>query len=83
MIAESWKSWRTLDSGDKLLDIAVRAPRRRAIDRGIALLLLNQHAGAIEPEVLKVVTRGRSTGTKVMVRQPERPGLWRLVKDCL
>src|SRR5258706_15058015 len=44
-----------LDSGDRLLDIAVRAAEGRQSIRGIRnLLLLINMLGAIEPEVLKV-----------------------------
>ena len=73
-----------LDSGDKLLDIAVRAAEGGQSIRGIRnLLLLINMLGAIEPEVLKVFTEAAPQALKVMVRQPERPGLWRLVKDFL
>jgi len=46
-----------LDSGDKLLDIAVRAAEGGQSIRGIRnLLLLINMLGRIEPEVLKVFT---------------------------
>jgi hypothetical protein len=39
--------------------------------------------GEIDPEVLKTFTRTAPQALKMMVRQPEPPGLWRLIKDFL
>lgn len=73
-----------LGSGDKVLDIAVRAAESGQSIRGIRnLLLLINMLGAIEPEVLRTFTQAAPQALKMMVRQPERPGLWRLVKDFL
>ena len=73
-----------LGSGDRILDIAVRAAEGGQSIRGIRnLLLLINMLGAIEPEVLKVFTEAGPQALKMMVRRPERPGLWRLVKDFL
>jgi hypothetical protein len=37
----------------------------------------------IEPEVLKSFTQAIPQALNTMVRQPERPGLWTLIKDFL
>jgi uncharacterized protein YjgD (DUF1641 family) len=73
-----------LGSRDKVLDIAVGAAGSAASIRGIRnfLLLLNM-LGEIDPEVLKTFTRTAPQALKMMVRQPEPPGLWRLIKDFL
>lgn len=73
-----------LGSKDKVLDIAVRAAGSEESIRSIRnLLLLANMLGAIEPEVLKTFTQVAPQALKRMVRQPEPPGLWRLVKDFL
>lgn len=73
-----------LESGDKVLDVAVEAAESPGSIRTIRnLLLLINMLGAIEPEVLKTFTQAAPQALKMMVRQPERPGLWRLIKDFL
>lgn len=73
-----------LGSRDKVLEVAVGAAGSEASIRAIrnVLLLINM-LGAIEPEVLKTFTQAGPEALKLMVRQPERPGLWTLIKDFL
>jgi len=73
-----------LGSGDEVLDIAVNAAQSPASIRGIRnLLLLVNMLGAIEPDVLRAFTRGVPDAFRKMVLEPERPGLWSLIKDFL
>ena len=73
-----------LGSGDRVLDVAVGAAKSPESIRGIRnLLLLINMLSAIEPEVLKKFTEATPQALRMTVRQPERPGLWRLVKDFL
>jgi len=73
-----------LGSGDKVLEIAVDAVQSPASIRGIRnLLLLVNMLGAIDPDVLRAFTQGIPQAFKLMVREPEPPGLWRLIKDFL
>jgi len=73
-----------LGSGDRVLDVAVGAAKSPESIRGIRnLLLLINMLSAIEPEVLKKFTEATPHALKMMVREPERPGLWRLIKDFL
>jgi uncharacterized protein YjgD (DUF1641 family) len=73
-----------LGSGDKVLDVGVRAVESPASVRGIRnLLLLINMLGEIDPAVLKTFTRAVPQALNMMVRQPEPPGLWALVKDFL
>jgi len=73
-----------LGSRDKVLGVAVGAagsPQSIRVIRN-TLLLLNM-VGEIDPEVLKTITQAGPQALKIMVRQPEPPGLWRLIKDFL
>jgi uncharacterized protein YjgD (DUF1641 family) len=73
-----------LGSGDKVLEIAVAAAQSPASIRGIRnLLLVVNMLGAIDPDVLRAFTQGVPQAFKLMVREPEPPGLWRLIKDFL
>src|SRR2546423_13792027 len=73
-----------LGSGDKVLDIAVRAAESPASLRALRnLLLLINMLGEIDPAVLKAFTQAAPEALNMMVRQPERPGLWTLLKDFL
>jgi uncharacterized protein YjgD (DUF1641 family) len=73
-----------LGSRDKVLDVAVQAAGSRESIRAIRnLLLLINMLSAIEPELLKNFTQAGPEALKIMVRQPERPGLWTLIKDFL
>jgi uncharacterized protein YjgD (DUF1641 family) len=73
-----------LGSGDRVLDVAVGAAKSPESIRAIRnLLLLINMLSAIEPEVLKRFTEATPHALKMMVREPERPGLWRLIKDFL
>jgi len=73
-----------LGSRDKVLGVAVQAAGTPQSIRAIRnLLLLCNMLGEIEPEVLKTLTQAGPQALKTMVRQPERPGLWRLIKDFL
>jgi uncharacterized protein YjgD (DUF1641 family) len=73
-----------LGSGDKVLEIAVAAAQSPGSIRGIRnLLLLVNMLGEIDPDVLSAFTRGVPQAFTLMVREPEPPGLWRLIKDFL
>ena len=73
-----------LGSGDKVLDVAVSAAKSPDSIRAIRnLLLMINMLSAIEPEVLKTLSQAAPEALRMAVRQPERPGLWRLVKDFL
>lgn len=73
-----------LGSGDKVLEIAVAAAQSPASIRGIRnLLLMINTLGAIEPELLKTVMQIVPQTLQTMIRNPEPPGLWRLIKDFL
>src|SRR5205823_5603470 len=73
-----------LGSRDKVLEVAVGAAGSPTSIRAIRnLVLLINMLGAIEPEVLGRFTKAGPQALKVMVRQPEPPGLWRLIKDFL
>ncbi len=71
-------------SRDKVLGVAVGAAGSPGSIRVIrnTLLLINM-LGEMDPEVLKTVTQAGPQALKMMVRQPEPPGLWRLIKDFL
>jgi uncharacterized protein YjgD (DUF1641 family) len=73
-----------LGSRDKVLGVAVGAagsPESIRVIRN-TLLLINM-LGEIDPEVLKTVTQAGPEALRMMVRQPEKPGLWRLIQDFL
>jgi uncharacterized protein YjgD (DUF1641 family) len=73
-----------LASRDKLLEIAVTAANSPTSIRAIRnSLVLIDMLGAIEPDVLKSFTQAAPDALKMMLRQPERPGLWMLIKDFL
>ena len=73
-----------LGSTDKLLDIAVTAAEAPGSLRAIRnLLLLINMLGEIDPAVLKAFTQAAPEALNMMVRKPERPGLWALIKDFL
>jgi uncharacterized protein YjgD (DUF1641 family) len=71
-----------LGSSDKILKIVVDAAEAPESIRGMRnLLLLINMLGGIEPEVLKAFTQAVPQAFTAMVRTPEPPGLWRLIKD--
>lgn len=73
-----------LGSSDKILDIVVAAAQSPTSIRSIRnLLLLINTLGEIEPDLLKTFTQTVPKALHMMVRQPEPPGLWRLIKDFL
>jgi len=73
-----------LGSREKVLDVAVQAAGSPSSIRALRnLLLLTNMLGSIEPELLKTFTQAGPEAIKRMVRQPERPGLWTLIKDFL
>jgi uncharacterized protein YjgD (DUF1641 family) len=73
-----------LGSGDKVLEIAVNAAQSPASIHGIRnLLLMVNTLGAIEPELLKTFMQIIPQTLQTMVRNPEPPGLWRLIQDFL
>jgi uncharacterized protein YjgD (DUF1641 family) len=73
-----------LGSGDKVLEIAVEAVQSQTSIRGIRnLLLMINTLGAIEPELLKTFMQIIPQTLQTMIRNPEPPGLWRLIQDFL
>ena len=73
-----------LGSRDKVLGVAVEAAGSPHSIRAIRnFMLLSNLLGEIDPEVLKTITQAGPQILKTMVRQPEPPGLWRLIKDFL
>jgi hypothetical protein len=73
-----------LGSKDKVLDVAVQAVGSPESIRAIRnLLLLTNMLSSIDPELLKIFTQAGPQALKMMVRQPEQPGLWTLIKDFL
>jgi len=73
-----------LGSRDKVLGVAVQAAESPQSIRALRnLLLLSNMLSEIEPEILKSFTQAVPRALKMMVRQPERPGLWTLIKDFL
>ena len=73
-----------LSSRDKVLGVAVQTAESPQAVRAIRnLLLLSNMLGEIEPEVLKSFTQAVPLALNTMVRKPERPGLWTLIKDFL
>ena len=73
-----------LGSSDKILDIAVTAAQSPASIRSIRnLLLLVNMLGEIDPDVLRTLAQTVPKAMQTMVRQPEPPGLWRLLQDFL
>jgi uncharacterized protein YjgD (DUF1641 family) len=73
-----------LGSRDKVLDVAVGAAGSAdAIRVTRNLLLLINMLAAIDPEVLGAFTQAGPLALKMMVREPEPPGIWRLLKDFL
>lgn len=73
-----------LGSGEQVLEIAVAAAQSPGSIRGIRnLLLMINTLGAIEPELLKTVMQILPQTLQTMIRNPEPPGLWRLIQDFL
>jgi uncharacterized protein YjgD (DUF1641 family) len=73
-----------LGSRDKVLDVVVSAANSPESLRAIRnLLLLTNMLGTIDPAVLKAFTQAGPQALNRMLRQPERPGLWALIKDFL
>lgn len=73
-----------LGSRDKVLEVAVGAVGSAESIRVVRnLIILVNTLGAIEPAVLKTLAEAAPQALNMMVRQPEPPGLWRLVKDFL
>jgi uncharacterized protein YjgD (DUF1641 family) len=73
-----------LGSGDQILEIAVAAAQSPTAIRGIRnLLLMINTLGAIDPELLKVFMQIIPQTLQTMIKNPEPPGLWRLIQDFL
>jgi uncharacterized protein YjgD (DUF1641 family) len=73
-----------LGSRDEVLGVAVQAAESPPTIRALRnLLLLGNMLGEIDPEVLKTLAQTAPQALKAMVCRPERPGLWRLIKDFL
>jgi uncharacterized protein YjgD (DUF1641 family) len=73
-----------LGSGDKILELLVTSAQSPQSVRGIRNLVLIVHAlGAIDPEVLRSFVGIIPEAFEIMVRNPEPPGLWRLLQDFL
>ncbi len=71
-----------LGSRDRVLNIAVRAAEGPDSIRAIRnLLILSSMVSEIEPESLKSFAQVLPQALQLMVHRPERPGLWRLLKD--
>lgn len=73
-----------LGSRDRVLGVVVGAAESDASVRALrnCLLVFNM-LSTIEPEVLKTFTSAVPQALKMTARQPEPPGLWRLIKDFL
>lgn len=73
-----------LKSRDAVMDIAAGAAASptaiRVIRNGLALFNL---LGSIDPDQLKRLIQCAPDGLAMMIRQPEHPGLWTLIKDFL
>ena len=73
-----------LGSKDKVLEVAVDTAESPSSVRAIRnLLLLSNMLGEIDPEALKSFTQAVPQALNMMVRRPEPPGLWTLIKDFL
>jgi len=73
-----------LGSGDQVLEIVVAAAQSPGSIRGIRnLLLIINTLGAIEPELLKTFMQIIPETLQTMIRNPEPPGLWGLIRDFL
>jgi uncharacterized protein YjgD (DUF1641 family) len=73
-----------LGSKDKVLDVAVSAAGSDGSVRALRnLLLIFNMLAAIDPEVLRLFTQATPQALKQMIREPEPPGLWRLIRDFL
>ena len=71
-----------LGSGDQVLEIAVAAAQSPASIRGLRnLLLMINTLGAIEPELLKTFMQIVPQTLQTMIRNPQPPGLWTLIRD--
>jgi uncharacterized protein YjgD (DUF1641 family) len=73
-----------LGSRDKVLEVAVGAAGSAESIRVLRnLMLLVNMLGAIDPAVLKTFTQAAPQALNMVVRKPQPPGLWRLIKDFL
>jgi uncharacterized protein YjgD (DUF1641 family) len=73
-----------LGSGDQVLEIVVNAAQSPGSIRGIRnLLLMVNTLGAIDPELLKTFMQIIPQTLQTMIKNPEPPGLWRLIQDFL
>jgi uncharacterized protein YjgD (DUF1641 family) len=73
-----------LGSSDKVLEIAVDVAKSPESIRSIRNMLLAVNLlSAIDPEELKTFTQTVPQALKLMVQQPEPPGLWKLLRDFL
>lgn len=71
-----------LGSRDKVLGVAVGAAGSPQSIRALRnLLLFGEMLGEIDPEVFKTFTQAGPQALKSIVRNPQSPGLWRLIKD--
>ena len=73
-----------LKSRDAVVDIAAGAAASPMAIRVIRnVLTLVNVLGSIDPDELKRLTQCAPDALAMMIRQPERPGLWALIKDFL
>lgn len=73
-----------LGSKDKVLDIAASTAGSPGSIRALRnLLLVTNMLSAIDPDVLRTFTQTAPQVLERMIRQPESPGLWRLIADFL
>lgn len=73
-----------IDSSDHILEILVDAAKKPQSMRGLRnLLLMVNLLGEIDPYVLKAFTQAVPIAMQKAATQPDKPGLWQLVKDFL
>lgn len=73
-----------LGSGDKVLEIGVEAIRSPEALRSVRnVVLLANMLGAIDPEQLGSFTRAVPPALQATARQPEPPGIWRILSEFL
>jgi uncharacterized protein YjgD (DUF1641 family) len=73
-----------LGSRDEVIEVGVEAAGSEASVRALRnAVLLAKMLGEIDPAMLKTVTEAVPRALSMMIRQPEKPGLWTLLKDFL
>jgi uncharacterized protein YjgD (DUF1641 family) len=73
-----------LGSRDKVIEVAVGAAGSQESVRAVRnALLMAKMLGEIDPAMLKTVTEAVPQALSMIIQQPEKPGLWTLLKDFL